>query len=63
MNRISRWPARMFANSRTDSEMIRTRCEITSITNSGMAAKPVIPPGTNVFRYPMNPCLRTPSML
>ena len=35
----------MFANSRTDSEMIRTRCEITSITNSGTAATPVMPPG------------------
>ena len=40
----------MFAKSRTDSEMIRTRCEITSMTKSGIAAKPVMPPGTNVFR-------------
>ena len=31
MNRISRWPARMLANSRTASEITRTRCEITSI--------------------------------
>ena len=35
MKRISRWPARMLANSRTDSEMSRTKCEITSITKIG----------------------------
>ena len=35
MNRISRWPARTLANSRTESEMIRTKSEITSIAKIG----------------------------
>ena len=47
MNRISRWPARMLANSRTESEMIRTKCEITSITKIGTAAAPDVPAGTS----------------
>ena len=34
MNRISRWPASMLANSLTDSEMMRTSCEMTSIANT-----------------------------
>ena len=29
----------MFANSRTESEMIRTKCEITSITKIGHAQR------------------------
>ena len=33
MKRMSRCPARMFAKSRTEREMIRTNCEITSIAN------------------------------
>ena len=32
MNRSSRWPARMLANSRTESEISRAKCEIASIT-------------------------------
>ena len=44
------WPARMFANNRTDSEMIRTKCEITSITKIGTAAAPSTPAGTQLFR-------------
>ena len=50
MNRISRWPARMLANSRTDSEMIRTNCEITSMTKIGTAPGPDTPAGTQLLR-------------
>ena len=50
MNRISMWPARMFANSRTDSEMIRTSCEITSMTKIGTAAAPAMPAGIQPLR-------------
>ena len=39
-------PATMFANSRTDSETRRTKCEITSITKIGAAAAPLTPAGT-----------------
>ena len=41
----------MFANSRTDSEMIRTKCEITSIDEDrDRAPEPSTPAGTQLFR-------------
>ena len=40
----------MFAKSRTDSEMIRTNCEITSMKKIGTAAAPVTPAGSQPFR-------------
>ena len=40
----------MLANNRTDSEMIRTKCEITSMTKIGIAAAPSTPAGTQLFR-------------
>ncbi len=51
----------MLANSRTDSEMIRTKSEITSITNSGIAPTPPMPGGTKLLRKPTKPFTRIPS--
>ena len=51
----------MLANSRTESEMIRTKSEITSITNSGIAPTPEIPGGTKLLTKPTKPFARTPS--
>src|SRR5918997_624660 len=40
MNRMSMWPARMLAKSRTESEMIRTNWETASITKIGPLRTP-----------------------
>ena len=50
MKRISRWPARMFAKSRTESEMTRTKCEMTSMMKMGATAGPSTPAGTQLFK-------------
>ena len=39
------WPARMLAKSRTESEMMRTNWEITSITKIGPLRTPGVPDG------------------
>ena len=51
----------MLANSRTESEMIRTNCEITSMMKIGIAAPPLTPAGSQPLRYLMRPCRRMPS--
>ena len=51
----------MFANSRTESEMIRTKSEITSMTNSGTAPEPDMPGGMKLFMKPQKPFTRIPS--
>jgi hypothetical protein len=51
----------MFANSRTESEMIRMNCEMTSMKKIGPAAKPLTPAGSQPLRWPRTPCRRTPS--
>ena len=40
----------MFAKSRTESETIRTKCEMTSIMKIGIAAGPVTPAGIQPLR-------------
>jgi hypothetical protein len=50
MNRISRCPARMLAKRRTESEISRTKCEITSMAKIGMTAAPSTPAGTHPRR-------------
>ena len=52
----------MLANSRTDSEMIRMNCEITSMKKIGTAAGPETPAGSQPLRCPRIPCWRTPSI-
>ena len=53
----------MFANNRTDSEMIRTKCEITSMTKIGIGGRAL-----DAGRHPAlagsrrSPCARMPSM-
>ena len=51
----------MFAKSRTESEMIRMNCEITSMKKIGTAAGPDTPAGSQPLRYLISPCLRMPS--
>ena len=40
----------MFANSRTLNEMIRTKCEMTSMKKIGIAAAPSTLAGTQLLR-------------
>ena len=40
----------MLAKSRTESEMIRMKCEMTSITKIGTAAAPVTPAGIRLLK-------------
>ena len=40
----------MLAKRRTESEMMRTKCEITSMTKIGIAAGPSTPAGIQLLR-------------
>ena len=50
MNRMSRWPARMLAKSRTLRLTRRTKCEMTSMKKIGMRAGPSTPAGIQLLR-------------
>jgi hypothetical protein len=62
MNRIRRWPARMFAKSRTLSEMIRTKCEIASMTKRTGFIPPGVPAGIQLAKYFFTPWALMPWM-
>ncbi len=51
MKRMSRWPARMFAKSRTESETTRTIWEITSTGTIRISSGPVVPAGIQPLTY------------
>ena len=47
MTRISMWPASMLAKRRTESEMSRMNCEITSRRNDQESSPSGRPPGSS----------------
>ena len=55
------WPASMFAKSRTESEISRMNCEITSSTKMKGIKNFGTPSGIQLFTYLIGPLYRTPS--
>ena len=52
----------MLAKSRTDSEMMRTKCEMISMPKIGPRILSGVPLGMKLLKYPRNPFALTPWM-